>query len=144
MWKYCSILLLCPDFKKYNLEVFFYNKPTIWISILLFLPSLGSVIYLLYYSNAEARWSFYRHTQKYKAVWNINVLHSIARGRNTDVWISWHTKTTALWDEMLPSASCGQLAKACQKRHNEQKDVLEGRITDVEIRREFQLDTSAG
>lgn len=45
---------------------------------------------------------------------------------------------------MLPSASCGQLAKAYQKRHNEQKDVLEGRITDVEIRREFQLDTSAG
>lgn len=40
---------------------------------------------------------------------------------------------------MLPSASCGQLAKVYQKRDNEQKDVLQGRVTGVEIRREFQL-----
>lgn len=40
---------------------------------------------------------------------------------------------------MLLAASCGQLAKAYQKRDNEQKDVLKGKVTDVEIRREFQL-----
>lgn len=40
---------------------------------------------------------------------------------------------------MLPSASCGQLAKVYQKRDNEQKDVLQGRVTGVEIRKEFQL-----
>lgn len=126
----CSFLIV----KKYGLEVFSYSKPN-----KRFTSVRESVIYLSYHSIAEIRWSFYRHTHKYKAAWNIDVPHSTAYRRNTNLWKSWHRKMYALWNEMLPSASCGQLAKVYQKRDNEQSYVLKGRATDVEMRREFQL-----
>lgn len=60
----------------------------------------------------------------------MDVTHSTACVRNTGLWNSWHKKITALWK---PPVSCGQLAKAYQKRGNEKKGTSKGGVTDVTI-----------